>query len=259
MNSTTHRYALITGASSGIGAACAEQMAARGINLILLARRAENLYATATRLRNLYKIDVHPMAVDVTDYHAVQKMILNLPVDCQIIDILINNAGLAAGLDRFQQASMHDWEAMIDTNIKGLLYITRAVLPGMIERNNGHIVNIGSVAGHQSYIGGSVYSATKAAVTRISEGLRLDLNGSKGSKIRVTSIDPGMVESEFSLVRFKGDAERAKQVYQGMTPLKPEDVADAVMYSITRPAHVNIAEMILYPTDQASATVVHRS
>lgn len=250
-----NQLALITGASSGIGAACAEQLANRGMNLILLARRAENLNQLASELRHRYKINVHTVAIDVTHHHAVQQMVLNLPQEWQSIDILINNAGLAAGLDRFQQANIHDWEAMIDTNIKGLLYISRYVLPGMIARGRGHIVNIGSVAAHQTYPGGSVYCATKSAVAKISEGLRLDTNG---SGVRVTNIDPGMVETEFSLVRFKGDAHRAKQVYEGMTPLKPADIADAVIYSITRPPHVNIAEITLYPTDQASPTVVHR-
>lgn len=250
-----NQLALVTGASSGIGAACAEKLASLGMNLILLARRAENLNIVASALRLRYKVDVHTVAIDVTQHHAVQQMVLNLPEEWQAIDVLINNAGLAAGLDRFQQASTHDWEAMIDTNIKGLLYITRSVLPGMMARHRGHIVNIGSVAGHQTYLGGSVYCATKSAVSKISEGLRLDVNG---SGVRVTHIDPGMVESEFSLVRFKGDQQRARQVYEGMTPLKPSDIADAVVYSVTRPPHVNIAEMTLYPTDQASPTVVHR-
>lgn len=255
MTSLTHKTVLITGASSGIGAACAEQLAAQGARLILLARRAENLNALATRLRNVYKIEVHPIAVDVTNHHAVKQMLVNLPDEWRAVDILINNAGLAAGLEKFQQADIHDWEAMIDTNIKGLLYMTRYVLPGMISRNQGHIVNIGSVAGHQTYVGGSVYCATKAAVNRINQGLRMDVNG---YAIRVTSIDPGMVESEFSLVRFKGDMNRAKQVYQGMTPLRPADIADAILYCLTRPAHVNISDMILYPTDQGAATMVHR-
>ena len=250
-----HKTALVTGASSGIGAACAEQLAAASTRLILVARRAENLNLIAADLRQRYQVEVHPIVVDVTDYHAVKAMIANLPAEWQNIDILINNAGLAAGLDKFQQADMRDWEAMIDTNIKGLLYVTRYVLPKMIANNQGHIVNIGSVAGRQTYAGGSVYCATKAAVHRISQGLRFDTNG---TAVRVTHIDPGMVETEFSLVRFKGDAQRSHQVYQGMTPLKPADIADAVLYSLTRPAHVNIAEMLLYPTDQASATVVHR-
>jgi len=255
MKLLNHSIALITGASSGMGAACAEKLAAEGVKLILIARRADNLNAFATRLRNEYKVAVHPITLDVTHNHAVQSMIVNLPEEWQAIDILINAAGLAAGLDKFQQADMRDWEAMIDTNIKGLLFITHAILPGMIARQQGHVVNIGSVAGHQTYAGGSVYCATKAAVNRITQGLRLDVNG---SAVRVTTVDPGMVETEFSLVRFKGDAQRARQVYQGMTPLKPDDVADAIMYCLTRPAHVNVAEMILYPTDQASATVVHR-
>ncbi|MFN7098670.1 MAG: SDR family NAD(P)-dependent oxidoreductase, partial [Gammaproteobacteria bacterium] len=253
MTSLLHKTVLITGASSGIGAACAEQLAAQGARLILLARRAENLNAIANRIRTVYKVDVHPIAVDVTHHHAVQQLLLNLPQEWQAIDILINNAGLAAGIERFQHADIHDWETMIDTNIKGLLYMTRYALPGMIARNQGHIINIGSVAGHQTYVGGSVYCATKAAVNRINQGLRMDVNG---YAIRVTSIDPGMVESEFSLVRYKGDLNRAKQVYQGMTPLRPDDIADAILYCLTRPPHVNISEMILYPTDQAAATMV---
>lgn len=255
MISLAGKICLITGASGGIGAACAEQLAMQGAKLILLARRAENLMLLAERLRHTYQVPVHPIAIDITHFHAVEQSIVNLPSEWREVEILINNAGLAAGLDKFQNADIHDWERMIDTNVKGLLYVTRALVPGMIARNQGHIVNLGSVAGHQVYMGGSVYCATKAAVNRINQGLRYDLNG---TNIRTTSIDPGMVETEFSVVRFKGDHERAKSVYHGMTPLKPQDVADAVIYTITRPLHVNISEMILYPTDQAAATTVYR-
>jgi 3-hydroxy acid dehydrogenase / malonic semialdehyde reductase len=255
MPSPQYSLALITGASSGIGAACAEKFVQEGMKVILAARRSDQLNAIATDLRQRYQANIHAITLDVTDHEAVKHAIADLPQEWQSIDILVNNAGLAAGIDTFQEAHTQDWENMIDTNIKGLLYVTREVLPQMIARHRGHIINMGSVAGHQTYKGGAVYCATKAAVNRINEGLRLDING---SGVRATSIDPGMVDSAFSLVRFRGDAQRAKSVYQGMTPLKPADVADAIWYCVSCPPHVNIAEMLIYPTDQAAATVVHR-
>jgi NADP-dependent 3-hydroxy acid dehydrogenase YdfG len=191
----------------------------------------------------------------VSDRSAVESAISTLPPGWSDIDILINNAGLSRGLDKLHEGDFQDWEEMIDTNIKGLLYLTRYVVPGMVSRDRGHVVNIGSIAGHQTYPNGNVYCGTKAAVRAISEGLKQDL---LGTPIRVSSVDPGMVETEFSEVRFHGDSDRAKKVYQGVTPLTPDDVADVIFFCVTRPSHVNINEVILMPVDQASATMVNR-
>ncbi|MBF2002812.1 MAG: SDR family NAD(P)-dependent oxidoreductase, partial [Synechococcales cyanobacterium M58_A2018_015] len=185
----------------------------------------------------------------------VETALNSLPKPWSHIDVLINNAGLSRGLDKLHEAKRSDWEEMIDTNVKGLLYVTRAVVPGMVERGQGHVINIGSIAGHQTYPGGSVYCATKAAVRALTEGLKLDL---LGTPIRVSAVDPGMVETEFSQVRFHGDTERAKQVYRGMTPLTPNDIAEIVLFCATRPPHVNISDIVVLATDQSSATLVHR-
>ncbi|NER32255.1 MAG: SDR family NAD(P)-dependent oxidoreductase, partial [Symploca sp. SIO1C4] len=184
-----------------------------------------------------------------------QSAINNLPEPWSAVDILVNNAGLSRGLDKLHEGSIQDWEEMIDTNIKGLLYMTRALVSGMVSRGKGHVINIGSIAGHQTYPGGNVYCATKAAVRAISEGLKQDL---LGTPVRVSSVDPGMVETDFSKVRFHGDTERAQKVYQGLTPLTPEDVADVVFFCATRPLHVNISDVLMIPTDQASATLFNR-
>ncbi|MGB3200647.1 MAG: SDR family oxidoreductase [Nodosilinea sp.] len=253
--SIANQIVLITGASSGIGAACARQLAAIGGRLILAARRLEPLQALADELKQQHSTDVLTMALDVRQPEAVREMVEGLPADWQAIDILINNAGLSRGLDKQYEAPLDDWETMIDTNVKGLLYVTRAVVPGMVSRGRGHVVNIGSIAGRQTYPGGSVYCATKAAVRSLSEGLKLDL---LGTPVRVTNIDPGLVETEFSLVRFGGDGDRAKGVYQGMTPLTGDDVADVIVFTVTRPAHVNISDLLLLPTDQSSVFHVHR-
>ncbi|PAX60611.1 SDR family oxidoreductase [Brunnivagina elsteri] len=246
---------LITGASSGIGAACAKYFAQAGAKLILAARRMGKLQQVVETL-NIQASDVHLIQLDVRDRIAVESAISHLPPEWSHIDILVNNAGLSRGLDKLQEADFQDWEDMIDTNVKGLLYVTRNVLPGMVQRNKGHIINIGSIAGHQTYPGGNVYCATKAAVKSISEGLKLDLIG---TQVRVTSVDPGMVETEFSNVRFHGDNQRADKVYQGLTPLTPDDIADVIFFCATRPPHVNINEVILMPVDQASATLVNRN
>lgn len=246
---------LITGASSGIGAACAKLFARENAKLILAARRLEKLEEKAQELNKLYGAEIHLLQLDVCDRSAVESAINNLPPEWSEIDILINNAGLSRGLDKLYEGDFQDWEEMIDTNIKGLLYLTRYVVPGMVQRNRGHVINIGSIAGHQTYPGGNVYCGTKAAVKAISEGLKLDL---LGTPVRVTSVDPGMVETEFSEVRFHGDTERAKKVYQGMQPLTADDIADVIFFCATRPAHVNINEVILMPVDQASATLVNR-
>lgn len=246
---------LITGASSGIGAACARLLAQDGARVILSARRTEKLQTLASELQTQYGIEVLPLTLDVCDAQAVQTAIDGLPAEWQAIDVLINNAGLSRGMDKQYEAPLQDWEEMIDTNVKGLLYMSRAVVPGMVARGQGHVVNVGSIAGRQTYPGGSVYCATKAAVKALSEGLKLDL---LGTPVRVTNIEPGFVETEFSDVRFHGDTERAKQVYKGMVPLTGEDIADSIVFAITRPPHINISEMFLMPTDQSSVFHVHR-
>jgi len=250
-----NKIVFITGASSGIGAACAVHFAKAGANLLLCARRIELLKPFAAQLQKEHHIDVYAFQLDVRQRTEVSSALNALPASWKKIDVLINNAGLAAGLDPFQEGNIEDWEEMIDTNVKGLLYMTRAILPQMIERNSGHIINIGSIAGHETYPKGAVYCATKQAVNVLSKGLRMDLFG---TKIRVSSVDPGAVETNFSVVRFKGDTEKAKTVYKGFEPLTADDIADAVLYCATRPLHVNVNEIILLPTDQASATQIAR-
>ncbi|MEH2379585.1 MAG: SDR family oxidoreductase [Nostoc sp.] len=255
MTSLQNQIILITGASSGIGTACARIFAGAGAKLILAARRLERLQQLADTLNKDFSTEIHLLQLDVRDRNAVQEAISTLPPAWSDIDILINNAGLSRGLDKLHEGSFQDWEDMIDTNIKGLLYLSRYVVPGMVSRDRGHVVNLGSIAGHQTYPGGNVYCATKAAVRAISEGLKQDL---LGTRIRVTSVDPGMVETEFSEVRFHGDTERANKVYQGVTPLTADDVADVIFFCVTRSPHVNINEVVLMPVDQASATLVNR-
>ncbi|WP_193199112.1 SDR family oxidoreductase [Nostoc sp. MG11] len=255
MISLQNQIILITGASSGIGAACARVFAGAGAKLILAARRWSRLQELADALTKEFSIEIHLLQLDVCDRAAVESAISTLPPSWSNIDILINNAGLSRGLDKLHEASFQDWEEMIDTNVKGLLYLTRYIVPGMVSRGRGHVVNLGSIAGHQTYPGGNVYCATKAAVKAISEGLKQDL---LGTSVRVTSVDPGMVETEFSDVRFHGDTERAKKVYQGVTPLTPDDIADVIFFCVTRSPHVNINEVVLMPVDQASATLVNR-
>jgi 3-hydroxy acid dehydrogenase/malonic semialdehyde reductase len=250
-----NKIVFITGASSGIGMACAKLFAAAGAKLLLCARRLDVLNTLATQLRSEHGVDVHTFGLDVRQRIYVTRALELLPEQWRPVDILINNAGLAAGLDFIQEGDVQDWDDMIDTNVKGLLYVTREILPQMVEKNAGHIINIGSISGHQGYPRGAVYCATKHAVNALSNGLRLDLFG---TKIRVSSVDPGAVETNFSKVRFKGDIQRAEAVYEGMEPLKPEDVADAVIYCATRPSHVNISEVIIMPTVQASITMTHR-
>ncbi len=254
MISVNNQIVLITGASSGIGASCAKVFAQAGAKLILAARRCDRLQEF-TKTLNLPDDKIHLLQLDVCDHTAVESAISNLPPDWSKIDILINNAGLSRGLNKLYEGDFQDWEEMIDTNIKGLLYLTRYVVPSMVKRNRGHIINIGSIAGHQTYPGGNVYCGTKAAVKAISEGLKQDL---LGTRVRVSSVDPRMVETELSEVRVHGDTERAKKVYEGLTPLTPNDVADVVFFCTTRPTHVNINEVILMPVDQASATLVNR-
>jgi 3-hydroxy acid dehydrogenase/malonic semialdehyde reductase len=249
--SLKNKIVFISGASSGIGEACAKAFAEEGAQLILAARRLEKLQELAKKLNT----QTHLIRLDVRDRQAVLKAVEELPEPWNKIDILINNAGLSRGLNKLHEGSIDNWEEMIDTNLKGLLYLSRAIIPVMVSRQKGHIINLGSIAGHQTYPGGNVYCATKAAVRALNEGMKLDL---LGTPIRVTSVDPGMVETEFSLVRFDGDKDKAAKVYKGLQPLTPEDIADAIIYATTRPAHVNINEILLMPTAQASANLAHR-
>jgi 3-hydroxy acid dehydrogenase/malonic semialdehyde reductase len=246
----------ITGASSGIGQACARSFAVEGARLLIAARRLDRLTALEPGLRRLGAADTHAVSLDVQNRSGVQQCIDDLPGEWRDIDILINNAGLSRGLDKLYEGKIEDWEEMIDTNVKGLLYVTRAVVPGMVKRGRGHVVNLGSTAGHLTYPSGAVYCATKAAERVITEGLREDV---LGTPIRVTTVDPGMVATEFSEVRFRGDAARASKVYENLTPLKAEDVAEAILFAVTRPAHVNIAEILLTPVDQANSLLFNRS
>ncbi len=245
----------ITGASSGIGAACARHFAKAGAKLLLCARRLELINELAQQLKNDQGVQVHTFKLDVCVHADVVQALSALPAEWKAIDVLINNAGLAAGLDHIQDGKVQDWEDMINTNVKGLLYVTREILPQMVAKNAGHIINIGSVASHYVYPRAAVYCATKHAVHALSQGLRMDLFG---MKIRVSTVDPGAVQTNFSNVRFKGDTERAAAVYEGMDPLTPDDIADAVVYCASRPLHVNVSEVHIMPTDQASATMVAR-
>lgn len=245
----------ITGATSGIGEACAWLFAKKGSRLIIAARRAERLKKLASELKKKYKTDIYSFPLDVRSNPAVKKAVKSLPGKWKNIDVLINNAGLSRGLDKLHEGVLQDWEEMIDTNIKGLLYVSREVIPLMVKNNRGHIVNIGSIAGHEVYPRGGVYCATKHAVDAITKGMRLDL---VDTDVRVTTIDPGMVETEFSIVRFRGNKDKAETVYKGIKPLTPEDVADSVYYAVSRPAHVLVAQILLLPDKQASAAVVHR-
>ncbi|MGQ3891218.1 SDR family NAD(P)-dependent oxidoreductase [Legionella sp. CNM-4043-24] len=254
-SSLKNKIILITGASSGIGEACAKRLAADGARLILTARRLDRLNELADALKKSHGTDCLTRLLDVSDREAVAHTIDGLPADWNAIDALINNAGLALSTDPLQQGRPEQWDTMIDTNLKGLLYVSRQVLPGMLERHSGHVVNIGSVAGQDCYPNGNVYSATKHAVRAITKSMRMDL---AGKNIRVTEIAPGAVETEFSKVRWS-DEERANAFYQDFNPLLAEDIADAVHYCLTRPPHVDIAEMTIFPTDQAACSMINRS
>lgn len=256
MFSLKDRTVLVTGASAGIGEACARLFAEAGARLILAARRAEKLTTLATSLNETYGTEVLPLELDVRSREAVNTALSSLPREWQEIDALINNAGLSRGLAPLQRGEITDWEEMIDTNVKGLLYVSRAVIPGMVERGKGDVVNIGSIAGREVYPGGNVYCASKHAVRALTKSMQIDLNG---TGVRVSSVDPGMVETEFSIVRFHGDTEKADTVYRGMTPLTGHDIAETILFCITRPAHVNIHEILVMPTDQAAATIVNRN
>ena len=247
------RIALITGATSGIGKATAEAFANVGIDLILCGRRQDRLNELSVKLAQYVKTTT--LLFDVRDYATVSKAISSLPEDWQAVDILINNAGNAHGLSAIQDGDVADWDAMIDGNVQGLLYVSKAVIPGMIARGRGHIVNLSSVAGKQTYANGAVYCASKKAVEAISEGMRLDLTQ---HGIKVTNIAPGAVETEFSLVRFKGDENRAAKVYEGFDPLLAEDIANAVVYAVNAPSRVTIADLTIYASAQSAPTTIHR-
>lgn len=255
MASLKNKIVFITGATSGIGHASALAFAAKGAKLILAARRMDRLKAFAKGLKLKYGTETKLVQLDVRNKNQVAAAIKSLTAEWQKIDVLLNNAGLSRGLDKLHEGSMQDWDEMLDTNVKGLLYVSRAVIPLMVKRNSGHIINIGSIAGHEVYPKGNVYCASKHAVDAITKGMRMDL---VDTNIRVTTIDPGLVETEFSIVRFHGDAKKAKAVYTGIKALTPDDVADAVIYAATRPENVQVAELILLPNKQAAAMVAHR-
>jgi len=251
------RTVLITGASSGIGAATAQTLASEGYRLILCARRANRLDELKDKIISLYpNTQIHTFLLDVRDQNAVVEQISSLPEDWKNIDILINNAGLSQGLDPIQDGDFGDWDRMIDTNVKGLLYVTKTVAPLLKQSNQAHIVNIGSIAGKEVYPNGNVYCATKHAVDALNKSMRIDL---LPFNIKVTAINPGMVETEFSEVRFKGDVDRAKNVYQGLTPLNGFDIAETISFVLSRPAHVNINDLLIMPTVQATGTIVNRN
>ena len=255
MNNLSGKMALITGATSGIGKDTALALAREGCDLLLIGRRIDRLEQLQKDIKLSHGRDCYPIKLDIRDKDAVKKAIADLPSKWKNIDILVSNAGMARGINKMQDAGVDDWDEMFDTNVKGLLYVTHAVLPGMVARDKGDIVHIGSIAGHEVYPGGDIYCSTKHAVNAIAKGLRIDL---VDTSIRVSSIDPGMVETEFSEVRFRGDKEKAKVVYTGLKPLVGEDIAETLVFIVTRPAHVQIAEIIIFPTAQASAMVSHR-
>ncbi|MBS0350611.1 MAG: SDR family NAD(P)-dependent oxidoreductase [Proteobacteria bacterium] len=246
---------LITGATSGIGKACAERFAKEGAHLILCGRNQQRLHSLEQHLSKTCYTKILPLIFDITDPKAVEETISNLPVDWRDIDILINNAGMALGYDKLYQGNVHAWDQVIDTNLKGVIYMTRYVAAGMVQRQRGHIINIGSISSRQTYSGGSVYCATKFAVRGLTDTLRMDLHG---SSIKVTLIDPGMVKTDFFDVRLQGDQAKVDALFQGLNPLQPEDVADVIVYCASLPAHVCIQELTLMPTDQTTGTMVYR-
>jgi hypothetical protein len=249
------KVVFVTGASSGIGLETAKAFAREGAKVLFCARRTDKLQAIEQELRSLGAKDVHGFELDVRNAQKVASTIESLPEDWKRIEVLVNNAGLSRGLTKLYLDEIQDWDEMIDTNVKGLLYVTKAVVPGMVARGSGHVINLGSIAGHIAYPNGGVYCATKAAERFISDGLRIDLNG---TPVRVTSVDPGMVKTDFSKVRFRGNDERAAKTYENVEPLLPEDIADAIVWTATRPPHVMIQQVVLTPTAQASPFVLTR-
>lgn len=255
MNRLAGKRVLITGASAGIGEACARHFAAQGAHLLLSARRLERIEALASELTDAHGVETHTAAVDVTDRDSVARYVDGVAADGLTPDVLVNNAGKAKGLDTLQEGDLDHWDEMIDTNVKGLLYVTRAVLPHMIERDSGHVINIGSIAGRWVYPKGAVYNATKFAVRALSEAMNIDL---LGTQIRVSSVDPGLAETEFSEVRFDGDSDRAASVYSDTVPLTADDVADAVIYVANAPPHVDIFNLVMMPTVQRYPGYIER-
>uniref|UniRef100_UPI00404720B6 SDR family NAD(P)-dependent oxidoreductase n=1 Tax=Roseivirga sp. TaxID=1964215 RepID=UPI00404720B6 len=246
------KIAMVTGATSGIGWATAEALAKEGYQLIICGRRPERLKKLSAKLG----VRTLELLFDVRDKEIVFETLASIPAEWKSIDVLINNAGNAHGLGKIQDGNVEDWDAMIDINVKGLLYVTKAIVPGMVERKSGHIVNIGSIAGKEAYPNGNVYCGSKHAVDAINNGMRMDLNG---TGVKVSQVCPGLVETEFSLVRFKGDDNRAKTVYEGFDALQAEDIADLIRFIVTRPAHVNISDTIIFPAAQAASTMVARN
>lgn len=249
------KIACITGASSGIGKATAQVFSEAGASLILTARRKALLDEVAEELRKNTGVNILTIELDVRSQEQVEHAFSSLPTEWKSIDILVNNAGLAVGKDKIQDYNLAEAQTMVETNVLGLIYVTKAVLKGMTERKSGHVVNMGSTAGHEVYPGGSIYNATKFAVNALNQGMKMD---TLGDNIRVTSVDPGMVNTDFSTIRFRGDKSKADSVYAGMKPLIAEDVADAILWAVTRPSHVNINEIIMMPVDQSSNMLVHR-
>ncbi len=249
------KTALITGATAGIGKATAERLAKEGFDIIITGRRKEKLEELQSSIQKAYKVEVLLLEFDVCNYAEVQKYLGNLPERWKNVDVLVNNAGLAVGLSPIHEGVVNDWERMIDTNIKGLLYVTRAITPHMVERKSGHIINVGSISSKEVYTNGAVYCATKHAVKALSQGMRLDM---VNYGIKVTLVCPGAVETEFSVVRFKGDQSRADKVYDGFTPLAAEDIADAIYYAVSAPDHVDVQDVLVMPKAQASATIIHK-
>jgi len=255
LSSLAHKTALITGASAGIGRATAYAFAEAGARLVLLARRRDRLATVAQNVEDKYGCQTEVLVADLSQPKATIAALEALPPAWKAVDILVNNAGLARGTAPVQNGQLTDWQEVIDVNVGGLLAVTRTVLPWMLDRGTGHIINLGSIAGHEVYPGGAVYCASKHAVRALSQGMKMDL---QGTPVRVTSIDPGLVETEFSVVRFRGDTERAQAPYRGIQPLTPEDIAEAILWSVSRPPHVNISTMVIFPTCQASSTQVYR-
>jgi NADP-dependent 3-hydroxy acid dehydrogenase YdfG len=255
MASIKNKIVFITGASAGIGKATAYAFANEGAKLILSARRIDKVKQVAEDIAGKYNVEVYTLRLDVRNNAEVEETINLLPGRWRNIDILVNNAGLAKGVDKIHQADVNDWDEMIDTNIKGVLYVTRQILPGMVERNSGHIINLGSTAGHLAYPGAGVYCATKFSVRAISDTIRIE---TADTNVRITSIDPGAVETEFSNVRFNGDLDRARKIYEGFEPLKAEDIAETIIFCATRPEHSNINEIIITSTSQANSLVISR-
>lgn len=255
MNRIKGKTVLVTGASAGIGQASARAFASMGADLILCARREDRLASLKSELESGHGVSVRTHGLDVRDREGVEAFVASLAADDMVPDVLLNNAGKALGLHFLHEGLVEDWEDMIDTNVKGLLYFSRSVIPHMVARNSGHVVNIGSIAGHQVYQKGAVYNASKYAVKALNEGMALDL---LGTNVKVSSIDPGLVETEFSKVRFHGDTERAETVYHGYDPLTADDIAEIITFVVNRPEHVNILDVIVFPTAQRSAHMVHK-